>query len=804
MHPVDKREAFRCSEEIDRQLNSLCDRLGRSKAEFISRPTGKETINGYTKYIFVDKTKADTRRGQESRIKHVVELPTYSVSQDGKVETGNMSYKVLKADSMFPDDREAEVLETYKGVDKKFSEIYAKALKEEAIKSPPPQDAAKLLEVARTIENVTGVRLSSNHFGDTGPVYEQHEIWGKDASLYFRGDDNSGYEKEFARQLSLHLKLLHNAGIVHYDLKPQDVLVKTKNGQLMIKIIDFDIAYNIKKPSRRMRYKCTFEEGFSENDEIMTSFSGRIDWLPYGPYQKVNDMKGYLYTLSKISSDAKIKDCYEKTLDGLKSIYLGAVKANLPTREFFLQRERNFEAETIALKKLYGKGIGEVDNVDLLAKFVYHFDGRFDKALDYYNHFRTKPEFKGQGQPMGEFDQSLIGKINEYTMRLEKAGSLSDQPFNDAIDAIEAKLEQSNVFSSENRKLIKKLFLNLPSQNSHEDPYFFATCCLFALSDEDRKILNEFQGIVFTERAREIFQKASRYLDTHPRFLTSMKALMSDFSINLKDAKFLNNLFKLCDFNSETAKDRYRDIMSNENEDLLKVLIAHGCDITQANNYSKEIKEDSGRNFFTALIKYLKDPVKAKNYYDDYSMDVKTNLLSEIDGDSFNAAGQKRVEDIWVSNLNEQLRASLSKILGKDQAREYLEFMNKDVKTKLLNEIEGESFNVVGQKRLKVIGMSMDIHKNLLNRFSVKRFVQGAEYEKDFLKRREDVKDQLLALHEPKLTQVNLSGLAVDLEKIKMDNLRTFDVKTRLEAVSNKLSPTETQSDIKSSSSSGG
>ena len=70
--------------------------------------------------------------------------------------------------------------------------------------------------------------------------YKQHEKWGEDALRYFKDGQNSGDAKEFSRQLSLQVKIIHNAGIVHYDLKPQNILVKKENGQLKVRIIDFD------------------------------------------------------------------------------------------------------------------------------------------------------------------------------------------------------------------------------------------------------------------------------------------------------------------------------------------------------------------------------------------------------------------------------------------------------------------------------------------------------------------------------------------------------------------------------------
>ena len=59
----------------------------------------------------------------------------------------------------------------------------------------------------------------------------------------------------------------------------------------------------------------------SVTGDLITSFSGHNNDLRHGSYQKVNDMKGYLYTLSKIPSDTKIKDCYEKTLEYLTEKY---------------------------------------------------------------------------------------------------------------------------------------------------------------------------------------------------------------------------------------------------------------------------------------------------------------------------------------------------------------------------------------------------------------------------------------------------------------------------------------------------
>ena len=275
------------------------------------------------------------------------------------------------------------------------------------------QDSNNLLEAARSIGKVATVTLG-------GVKYEQHEKWGEDARHYFAGNNNSNDTEEFARQLSLQLKILHDSGIVHYDLKPENILVKKEDGKLKLRIIDFDLSYDIKKPKPIRNFDVKNVSGSWEKGKLITSFSGRSDSLPQGAYQKVNDMKGYLYTLSQISTDDQ-RGYYQTALEYLTAKYV------MYRDEHPLCAQERFSGvvDFNALDTLYKQGFGEMDNVDLFVRFCHSVSGS-QNAFLCYSHFREDPSFTGQGQPIKPFEGELDGKIKLFNALITKYKSLAE------------------------------------------------------------------------------------------------------------------------------------------------------------------------------------------------------------------------------------------------------------------------------------------------------------------------------------------------------------------------------------------
>ena len=239
MERLDRNELAKCQVQVSEQLEKVVEALKPTSINPI--PIGKETIGNYTKYIF----RAKKGYNVDGGIKEVRSIKSYSISQAGELEEKSHIYKTLKSDK-----------DSFGGIDKLFSALFVEALTESAERLKENakikgfsdedikgilQDSINLKEAAKSIENVATVIID-------GKKYEQHEEWGEDASYYFASDKNQIDAEEFSRQLSLQLKILHNAGIVHYDLKLKNVLVKKENGQLKVRIIDFDFAYYIESP----------------------------------------------------------------------------------------------------------------------------------------------------------------------------------------------------------------------------------------------------------------------------------------------------------------------------------------------------------------------------------------------------------------------------------------------------------------------------------------------------------------------------------------------------------------------------
>ena len=481
---------------------------------------------------------------------------------------------------------------------------------------------------------------------------------------------------------------------------------------------------------------------------FITSFSGRSDSLREGPYQKVNDMKGYLYTLSQIVTNSQRHLYYQSALEYLTDRYDQEVNKHT-------LRNSEWAAKTAALVDLYDQGFGEVDNVDLFVKFVYHFRNT-TLAIECYNHFKGDSDFKGQGQPMESFADAPFNKIEEYTQRVineyikrpmgPTSGDNSVINFRKALRAREVKaaldafnnkfINQTDIYQGENHELIGKLILNL-QQSEPVIGSYLAMCCFFTLSDKDKRTLNESEDVMFTHSpAKEIFERAKGFL-ANEKFRNSMEELLeSEVEIDLEDAKVLGNLIVLCDFDSQRANAEYHVIMQEENKDLLKVLIAHGFHVDQAKKYCSNLKSNDDEEFLIKLINELKDPDKAKKYYD---------------------------------------------------------FIDDTTKGKLESEFKGDSFDSVGIKRLEVIGVSIEIHENLAEKWSIKKHISPSKSK--YTQRRADVKEKLLDLHAPEHDEHSLLGLADDLKRIRDKNSMARDVKTSLETVRNKLSSTETQSD---------
>ena len=178
------------------------------------------------------------------------------------------------------------------------------------------------------------------------------------------------------------MKLLHDKGIVHYDLKLENILVEDGQKGLQIQLFDFDYARNFKNPSLNTEEEAqlgTRADIYSGN-WLKTSLSGSRSDIGFGKYERVNDMWAYLNTLSDLSLRTMHDDM--ETLNGVDSAL------NILKEQSHNITARTPPAEVVrGLKSLDSLGFGEVENIDVLVRFCGSFDGS-SKEKDAFTYYR--------------------------------------------------------------------------------------------------------------------------------------------------------------------------------------------------------------------------------------------------------------------------------------------------------------------------------------------------------------------------------------------------------------------------------
>jgi len=99
-----------------------------------------------------------------------------------------------------------------------------------------------------------------------------------------RGKLNLATGLELARQVAQGLTLAHQAGVYHLDLKPANLLFKSVNKRLKVKIIDFGLA----RVATSLKQQAAQTQGNSGKSLLVQNVFGTLD---YAPPEQLGDMR---------------------------------------------------------------------------------------------------------------------------------------------------------------------------------------------------------------------------------------------------------------------------------------------------------------------------------------------------------------------------------------------------------------------------------------------------------------------------------------------------------------------------------
>jgi serine/threonine protein kinase len=124
------------------------------------------------------------------------------------------------------------------------------------------------------------------------------------------------------------LSTLHRIGVVHVDLNPMNILYRSDSGNPVIRIIDFESAYEIARHGKGASYNPPTTAGFSAPEVSNQTPDGRADVFSLGAVLYTM-IAGYQWTLGE-----EVSACIAKVRemdDDLRDILLAAVD-RIPAR----------------------------------------------------------------------------------------------------------------------------------------------------------------------------------------------------------------------------------------------------------------------------------------------------------------------------------------------------------------------------------------------------------------------------------------------------------------------------------------
>jgi serine/threonine protein kinase len=118
------------------------------------------------------------------------------------------------------------------------------------------------------------------------------------------------------------LETLHRVGIVHVDLNPMNILYRSDRGNPVVRIVDFESAYEIARHGNGVSYSPPTTSGFSAPEVSDHTPDGRADVFSLGAVLYTM-IAGYQWTLGEELSASITAD---RDIDGeLRNILLTAV-----------------------------------------------------------------------------------------------------------------------------------------------------------------------------------------------------------------------------------------------------------------------------------------------------------------------------------------------------------------------------------------------------------------------------------------------------------------------------------------------
>lgn len=233
---------------------------------------------------------------------------------------------------------------------------------------------------------------------------------------------------QFRTQLGQQLKVLHDKGIVHYDLKLENILVEDGQEGLQIQLFDFDYARNFKNPSLNIEEGAQLgtRAGIYSGNWLKTSLSGSRSDIGFGKYERVNDMWAYLNTLSDLSLRTMHDDM--ETLNAVNSAL------NILKEQSHNITARTPPVEVVrGLKSLDSLGFGEVENIDVLVRFCGSFDRSWkekERIKNAFTYYRMYHYLQSQNISPGINKESFVPFTDQEKQEIKEAflGVVANHP----------------------------------------------------------------------------------------------------------------------------------------------------------------------------------------------------------------------------------------------------------------------------------------------------------------------------------------------------------------------------------------